>query len=299
VRPFPCTCTADLDLDGVDESYTPLVDAQNYMFCRLLQLWRTCGGLPKWEYFIPRNCIYIESGTTCESDGENTYSIFPLPHPHTIHPNVKSMMANRSAYCHIRKHGLWNNCKLLDLDLAGDSQVPHFPRDAIVIKTSWNTSVPGGADPDDYYHYDYDDGDGGPTSRQYLTAWHFTDKCIDKWVWCDLYMDTSKGGSGGCGGTDAYPAALSGLAMSEYHACVNVRDTDPDDVCGNEIFPECDNANCMDCHSSDGAAGFGGANSAWAGGLGDGSLGSDFLYSLTSGPAVPTGGLSAVNSACD
>jgi hypothetical protein len=83
--------------------------------------------------------------------------------------------------------------------------------------------------------------------------------------------------------------------------CINVRDTDSITSCGNEFFPECDNSNCMSCHSpaGDGVVQFiSGADSAWVGGLGTGLLGSDFLYSLTSGPAVPTGGLSGANPAC-
>jgi hypothetical protein len=297
-RPPPCTCVADLDEDGVDESYTPLVDDRGYAWCRLYHLWKKCGGLPTWEYFLPRNCVYIESGTTCESDGFNTYPVFPLPHPHSIAPIPKSTMFNRDAYCHIRRHKLWNNCKLLDLELLGDTQVPHFPRSAVVLKTEWRTNPPG---PDSqYYSYPYDNGT--TTTDEYLVAWHFTDKCIDKWTWCDLYIPTSQGGLGGCGGSNAdRPPALDGLGIDDYYMCINVRDTDSITSCGNEFFPECDNSNCMSCHSpaGDGVVQFiSGADSAWVGGLGTGLLGSDFLYSLTSGPAVPTGGLSGANPAC-
>ncbi|MBI4601354.1 MAG: IPT/TIG domain-containing protein [Planctomycetes bacterium] len=291
-RPPPCTCTADLDLDGVDESYTPLVDDRGYAWCRLYELWKHCGGLPVWEYFIPRNCVYIESGTMCESDGSNTYPIFPLPHPHTIAPGVKSAMVNKSAYCHIRQHALWNLCKLRDLELMGDLLVPHFPRDAVVIKTDWSTAPPGTDSL--YYSYPYDNGT--TTTTEYLTAWHFTDKCIDNWVWCDLYMDASAGGNGGCGGTNSdRPAALNGLGLDNYYMCVNVRLTDSDTSCGNNFFPECNVSNCMSCHSKTGDGGFSGADNAWSNSIGGGALGSDFLYSLTSGPAVPTGGLSDGN----
>jgi hypothetical protein len=286
-RPLPCTCTADLDEDGVDENYTPLVDARGYAWCRLFQLWKACNGLPTWEYFFPRNCVYIESSSTCESDGANTYPVFPLPHPHTIAPGVKSAMFNRSAYCHIRFNALWNLCKLRDLELMGDTQVPHFPRDAVVVKTEWSTNPPGANSL--YYSYPYDNG--STTVTQYLTAWHFTDKCIDNWTWCDLYIDSSDGGNGGCGGMNAdRPSALDGLGLDNYRMCVNVRITDSDTVCGNNFFPECNVSNCMACHHPDGAGGFPGADNAWQNSIGGGALGSDFLYSLTTGPAVPTGG---------
>ena len=290
-RPRPCMCVADLDEDGVAESYTPLVDDRGYAWCRLYKLWKACGGLPTWEYFIPRNCVFIESGTTCESDGANTYPVFPLPHPHSISTNVKSTMVNRPAYCHIRQHKLWNRCKLRDLELLGNTQVPHFPRSSVVIKTDWRNDPPGLDS--QYYSYPYDNGGGGPTTDKFLVGWHFTDKCIDKWTWCDLYMPSSQGGNGGCGGMNAdRPPALDGLGIDDYYMCVNVRDTDSITSCGNNFFPECNVSNCMSCHSPTGGGGFSGANSAWSNSIGDGTLGSDFLYSLTSGPAIPTGGLS-------
>ena len=77
---------------------------------------------------------------------------------------------------------------------------------------------------------------------------------------------------------------------ANYLMCTNINETET--ICGNSEFPECGNDTCMGCHSPFSGA-FGGAHYGWASGNpSNNTLGLDFLFSLDSGPAVITNGLS-------
>lgn len=245
----------------------PVNDRRAFGWCRLEELIEECNGLPKWEYFIPKNKVLQASS-----------NIFPLPSPNTLSPSEKSVMYNKPAYCFVRGQELWNRCKLAELEESGKTQVPHFPRSAIVIKTSWRTAgqLPASPHPDNiYYHYDF----GG--QRRYLVAFHFTTKDVDDWYWADFYVP-SPTGLGGCDGwNNDKPASITGV-WANYYMCTNL---EPEEViCGNTVFPECGVSTCTACHqhTPDGSGPFGT-------GAAFGSMGLDFLFSLGDGPQDPPG----------
>lgn len=246
----------------------PILDERAFGWCRVEENVRLCAGRPLFEYWVPADLVVQESG-----------DIFPLAHPDSLSPFQKSVAYNRSAYCHVRKHALWNRCELEDLVLDGHTQVPHFPRSAIVSKTSWRTAseLPAGANLSEYYSYTH----SGSGITYYLTALHFTTKDIDKWFWLDLYMPESKNGPGGCGGANSdVPASLAGTVWANYYLCTNVtEEQDLASFCGNfEFCPECpdiyDGAcggeTCLSCHER--------ATKSTP----SGPIDLDFLYSLQS-----------------
>ncbi len=263
IYPQPrCKC------DGFDPEFQP----RDYGWCRFTDLITPCGGLPRWEWFVPRRLVMQQSD-----------AIFPLDHPSTYsHSPDKRVMYNKEAYCHVRQHNLWNPCKLQKLSDQGKEEIPDFPCKAIVIKTQWRTKaancsnvnqfteVPCTPDPDDlYYHVD----SGG--QRRYLTLLHYTDKSRGPWHWADLYVDESDGGVGGCGGSKVgMPAGAPWVApWSNYSMCTNIKDTVPQGSdCGNlEIGIECVQT-CQGCHR---------------GATGPGGIMLDFLFSVGDGPNVP------------
>ena len=246
----------------------PVNDRRAFGWCRFEELIDTCNGIPKWEYFIPKSKVLSASG-----------NIFPLASPNSISPSTKTVLYNKPAYCFVRNEELWNKCKLEELESSGHSQVPHFPRSAIVIKTSWRTaaSLPASPNPDNtYYHYDYNG------TRQYLVAFHFTTKDVDKWFWADFYVPASAGGLGGCGGSNSdRPASITGV-WTNYYMCTNLEANE--EICGNSVFPECGVSTCVNCHkhspAGDGPFGTGASYQ---------TMGLDFLFSLNDGVQDPPG----------
>jgi hypothetical protein len=274
----------------------PINDERAFGWCRFEELVKPCGGLPAFEWFIPDAFVTSKSG-----------SLAALPHPNDRSPAQKSVMYNWAAYCHVRKHKLWNECKLRDLIAGGSSEIPDFPVSGWVLKTAWRTDdpsaplcqrMPAGVDLGKYYSYVYS-GDG---RRWYLTAIHHTTKDLDKWFWFDAYMPDqvlqSCGfvrGIGGCGGTNLdIPASLAATIWKDHALCTNITETQPivsggfDGVgpgggtnsawCGNFQFsPECPDSidggggadTCLNCHA-DASAFIPGA----------GSIKVDFLMSL-------------------
>ena len=244
------------ECDGFD----PDDDEREFGWCRFTDLISSCAGIPKFMYFFPKDETMQQAGAT-----------FPRPHPLSISPNDKSVMYNHAAYCHVRRHNLWNPCKIQALASDGHEEIPEFPCKSIVVKTLWRTAaqLPPSPDPDTlYYHYDH----GG--TRHYLTLLHFTDKSRADWHWADLYVDTSIGGIGGCGGGQSgmpVGAPWTGV-WQNYSMCTNIQDTVPGGSdCGNlEIPIECAQT-CQGCHR--GAQSFG--------------VSKDFLFSVGTGPNVP------------
>ena len=261
--------------------FDPINDERDFGWCRFCELIDKCNGIEKWQYFIPRTNTMTAAGAA-----------LPLTDPFNIAPSSKDVLYNLPAYCHVRDNQLWNKCKLRDLELQGKTQVPHFPRSAIVVKTAWRTAAQlAGKDLSKHYSYTYT----GNGTTYYLTAFHFTTKDIDKWFWADFYIPTPDG-VGGCQGSGAgRPACVTGV-WANYLMCTNIIETET--ICGNFEFPECPATTgspdtCMGCHSPFSGP-FGGAHYGWNTGSppSNGTLGLDFLFSLNSGPSVITNGLS-------
>jgi hypothetical protein len=239
--------------------FDPDANERDYGWCRFTDLITPCAGIPRFQYFIPDGLVMQQSD-----------SIFPLDAPLSYSPGEKRVLYNKDAYCHVRKHNLWNPCKLTKLRDDGETEIPEFPCKAVVMKTDWRTAaqLPAVPDPDDlYYHYDH----GG--TRFYLTLLHYTDKSRKDWHWADLYVAEADGGAtGGCGGSKiGMPAGAPWVApWSNYSMCTNITDP-PGPDCGNmEIPVECVQT-CQGCH--DGAS--------------FGTLKKDFLFSVGGGPNVP------------
>ena len=77
----------------------------------------------------------------------------------------------------------------------GPTDIPPFPRAAWVLKSSWMTTLPPGADPTRFYSYTQT----GTGTTFYLTALHHTTKDINNWVWMDLIPgDVQTSSIGGC-----------------------------------------------------------------------------------------------------
>ncbi len=235
----------------------PITDRRAFGWCRFEELIEDCAGLPKWEYFVPRDKVFQASG-----------AIFPLPNPNTLSPfGEKDVLYNQPAYCHVRTKGLYKQCVLDDLAGNGATQIPHFPRSAIVIKTRWQTEadlLSQGKDPTKHYSYVYSG------TRYCLVLFHYTTKDVDDWYWADFYVPPSSGG-GGCGGSGTdRPASITGV-WANYEMCTNLLDTEPGDQCGNLRIPvECVQT-CVSCHK--GASVF----------TPNGSLKADFLFSFQAG----------------
>ena len=244
------------------DGFDPELDEREYGWCKFTELITPCAGFPKWMHFIPDGLVFQQAS-----------NIFPLDAPDEYASFEKRVLYNRSAYCHVRKHNLWNRCKLEKLDDAGETEVPEFPCKAVVMKTQWRTAaqLPAVPDPNNlYYHYD----DNG--TERYLTLLHFTDKSRQDWFWADLYVDVSDGGdTGGCGGSKVgMPAGQAPWVTpwSNYSMCTNISDT-PGNDCGNMEIPiECGQT-CQDCHEGSS--------------FGSTPLQLDFLFSLDGGPNIP------------
>jgi hypothetical protein len=241
------------------DGFDPDLNERDYGWCRFTDLITSCNGIPRFQYFIPDHLVMQQSD-----------AIFPLADPLSYSPSEKRVLYNRDAYCHVRKHNLWNPCKLTKLRDDGETEIPEFPCKGIVMKTQWRTagSLPAVPDPDDlYYHYDHNG------TRYYLTLLHYTDKSRKDWHWADLYVDEADGGdTGGCGGSKVgMPAGAPWVApWSNYSMCTNITDP-PGPDCGNlEIPVECVQT-CQGCH--DGAT--------------FGTLKKDFLFSIGGGPNTP------------
>ncbi len=256
--------------------FDPINDERDFGWCRFCELIAKCNGIERWQYFIPRINTMSSAGAA-----------LPLTDPFNIAPGSKDVLYNLPAYCHVRDNKLWNQCKLRDLELQGKTQVPHFPRSGIVVKTAWRTAAQlVGKDLSKHYSYTYT----GNGTTYYLTAIHFTTKDIDKWYWADFYIPTPDG-VGGCQGSGAgRPACVTGV-WANYLMCTNILEAQT--ICGNFEFPECGVDTCMNCHSPF-QGNFGGAHYGWNTGNppSNGTLGLDFLFSLNSGPSVITNGLS-------
>src|SRR6185295_6658766 len=125
----------------------PVADRRAFGWCRFQELIATCGGKPKWEYFIPTSKVFQSSG-----------SIFPLPFPQDESTGVKGVLYNIDAYCHVRNKKLYKKCTLDNLIATGHTSIPDFPRSAIVIKTSWRTAAQmAGKNLAKHYSYTYSD----------------------------------------------------------------------------------------------------------------------------------------------
>ncbi|MBI4600777.1 MAG: hypothetical protein HY721_02340 [Planctomycetes bacterium] len=276
----------------------PINDERAFGWCRFEELVKPCNGLPQFEWFIPVQFVTSTSG-----------SLSGVPHPNDRSPAMKSVMYNWDAYCHVRKHKLWNECALEDLIDGGATEIPDFPTSAWVLKTEWRTDdpaaplcdrMPSGVDLTKFYKYVYS-GDG---RNWYLTAIHHTTKDLDKWFWMDAYvpaqiLQSTCGfvrGLGGCGGTNLdMPASLTGTQWKDHFLCTNITTTQPitsggfagvgpgggtsSAWCGNFQFaPECPDSidlggggeTCLSCHDRAEVA------------ISGGSLKLDFLYSLNS-----------------
>jgi hypothetical protein len=240
----------------------PLLNPREFGWCRFEELIANCGGLPRWEYFIPRQSVFQESS-----------AIFPLPFPWELTTGQKRVLYNRPAYCHVRNEKLYFRCTLDGLIDEGKSQVPHFPRPAIVLKTGWTTEasiLARGGDPSKYYKYTDSNGD-----EQYLELFHYTTKDIDKWFWATFWVPTPSDPGPplfdcGAGGGADKPASIP-APWSNYSMCVNIEEDVP---CGNPNFAgaECPlepaERGCISCHED----------------ASYGSLKLDFLFSADSGP---------------
>lgn len=303
------------------EEYHPIEDERPFCWCRFEELVEPCGGLPGFEWFIPKEFVLAESE-----------SLASLPHPNERLPEDKEIMYNLAAYCHVRDHNLWNKCEQEELvEAAGVGEgdlvdIPPFPRDAWVLKTNWVSEeempqamldlVPDGSSAEDvFYSYVYDGPGEENGTRYYLVLLHHTTKDINDWVWYDIYLpgDTSTqepdpdGGKmiGGCGGrNDDIPASLAGSIWNSYFLCTDVEHEQPlaeESVpefkagwCGNawidtecpDIFDEQGGGDtCMNCHdgSTEGLVMAGPTVDFGA----SGKLNMDFLFSLTHTISVP------------
>jgi len=292
----------DFLIDGVISMYPtigscgptdlhPVDDEREFGWCRLEQIVevQACSGRPAFEHYIPVSFVFTESG-----------DLSGVPDPDDRSPSMKSVLYNLAAYCHVRKHDLWNECELEELVDGGSTEIPPFPVDAWVMKTAWRSSLPAGADPNDYYSYVYS-GDG---VRYYLTALHHTTKDQGDWFWLDAYPPEQTSGVGGCGGTNVdATATIQASEFAEYFLCTNVTTLQPlattgidgvgptatenSAICGNfEFTPECPDSldggggseTCLSCHER--------ATKS----LTSGSIEIDFLYSMRAAfnPNAPT-----------
>jgi hypothetical protein len=243
----------------------PLLNPREFGWCRFEELVKPCNGYPAWEYFIPKQVVLSASNP-----------IFPLAFPNQLTTGEKRVLYNKPAFCFVRKEKLYQQCTLDDLIDLGKSQIPHFPRSAIVIKTGWTSEssiTMRGGDPSKYYSYVDDDGD-----RHYLELFHFTTKDIDKWFWATFWVPTPSDPGPpsfdcGVGGNADKPAGLA-APWSNYHMCVNIAENV---ACGNPNFagPECPTSGekgCTSCHKD-------ATHSSSAG-----NIDLDFLFSVGSGP---------------
>ena len=250
LRPPPGKCgPSNLD---------PVADRRAFGWCRFEELISSCNGYPSWQYFIPKSKVFQVSG-----------SIFPLVNPNHMSTGDLSVLFNRSAYCHVRDKGLYKDCVLDQMEALHYSQVPHFPRSAIVIKTRWSTAATltgAGKDPSKHYSYTYT-GDG---QTYYLELFHFTTKDVDNWFWADFYVPPSAG-TGGCGGSGAdRPGSITGV-WANYQMCTNLEESEGPTACGNNMIGiECEQ-NCVSCHN----------------GATHGTLKQDFLFSLQAAISGP------------
>ena len=283
----------------------PIVDERAHGWCRFTELVEPCNGLPQFEWFIPLSWVKSKSN-----------SLAGLPNPSDRSPHDKEILYNWEAYCHVRRHRLWNLCALERLVDLGRTEIPDFPVGAWVTKTIWRTAdeIPAGVDLTKLYSYVY----SGDDETYYLTAIHHITKDIDQWFWYDLYppvqiLEGGKGdfvrGIGGCGGTNVdVPADFSDSIWANYFLCTNVTLSQPvstsgiDGVgptstensawCGNfEFATECpdviDAANLEpadDCFSGDDTCLRCHDENSLAS-VGGGTIAVDFLHSLKS--AVP------------
>lgn len=208
---------------GPDQTH-PIDDERAHGWCRFGELVEPCGGLPGFEWYIPLSHV-----KSISSD------LGGLPHPSNRSPHDKEILFNWEAYCHVRKHRLWNLCALERLVDLGRTEIPDFPVGAWVTKTLWRSDaeIPHGVDRSKLYSYVYS-GDG---QTYYLTAIHHITKDIDRWFWYDMYppvqvLEGEKGefvrGVGGCGGTDVdAPAWVPDTIWANYYLCTNVTRTQP------------------------------------------------------------------------
>ena len=243
----------------------PLLSPREFGWCRFEELVAPCNGLPAWEYFIPKAQVLSASNP-----------VFPLAFPNQLTTGQKRVLYNKPAFCFVRKEKLYQQCTLDDLIDLGKSQVPHFPRSAIVIKTGWTTEASitsRGGDPSKYYSYVDTDGD-----RHYLELFHYTTKDIDKWFWATFWVPTPDDPGPpsfdcGVGGNADKPAGLA-APWSNYHMCVNIAENA---ACGNPNFagaecPTSGEKGCTSCHK----------DASHSSSSGDIKL--DFLFSVGGGP---------------
>ena len=243
----------------------PLLSPREFGWCRFEELVAPCNGLPAWEYFIPKEVVLSASNP-----------VFPLAFPGQLTTGEKRVLYNKPAFCFMRKEKLYQRCTLDDLIDLGKSQVPHFPRSAIVLKTAWTSAASitsRGGDPTKYYSYVDPDG-----VTRYLELFHYTTKDIDKWFWATFWVPTPSDPGPpsfdcGVGGNADKPAGLA-APWSNYHMCVNIAENV---ACGNPNFagPECPTSGekgCTSCHKD--ASHFSAA----------GSIDLDFLFSVGDGP---------------
>jgi hypothetical protein len=293
----------------------PIANEREHGWCRFRQLVEPClgSGLPHFEWFIPLSYVRSKSSSLDE-----------LPHPLDRPPHEKEILYNWEAYCHMRRHRLWNLCTLQTLADVGRTDIPEFPIGAWVTKTIWrkDAEIPPEIDRTKLYSYVYS-GDG---ERYYLTAIHHITKDIDDWFWYDLYpsMQVLEGGFkefvrgiGGCGGTNVdAPDWTAGTVWENYFLCTNVTPTQPVSTsgvggvgptatensawCGNfEFAPECpdviDAANLPPQPDGSFADGFTLADDTCLhchregslAAVGDKFIGVDFLHSVKTGPTDP------------
>ena len=285
----------------------PINDEREHGWCRLEELVRPCNGLPQFEWYIPLEFVLSKSSY-----------LAGVPNPWDRSPSQKAIMYNWDAYCHVRRHRLWNRCVLERLVERGRTDIPDFPVGAWVTKTIWRSDddIPAAIDKTKLYSYVYT-GDG---KTYYLTAIHHTTKDIDKWYWYDLYpaqevLDGEKfdydRGIGGCGGTNVdRPDWTTGTIWENYFLCTNVTLVQPLSTsgvggvgptasqnsawCGNFEF-------ATECPDSIDAANLVGGDDCWSGddtclnchfqgatlNVGGGTIGLDFLHSLKSAKPDP------------
>ncbi len=285
----------------------PINNEREHGWCRFRELVEPCGGLPRFEWFIPLSFVRSKSS-----------SLEGLPHPSDISPHEKEILYNWEAYCHVRRYRLWNLCTLQTLADLGRTDIPEFPMGAWVTKMIWRSDeeIPRVVDKTKLYSYVYS-GDG---KTYYLTAIHHITKDVNSWFWYDVYppLQILQGekfdfvrGLGGCGGTNVdAPAWIADTVWKHYFLCTNVTMTQPLSTsgvggvgptasassawCGNfEFATECpdeiDAANlvladdgysgdrtCLKCHADGGTAA-----------VGDKLIGVDYLHSIKTAQPDP------------
>ena len=115
------------------ENTHPIDDEREHGWCRFQELVEPCSGLPAFEWYIPLSRVKQVSS-----------SLAGLLHPFDRSPHEKEIMLNLEAYCHVRRHRLWNLCQLETLVEKGRTDIPDFPVGAWVTKTIWrkNSEIP-------------------------------------------------------------------------------------------------------------------------------------------------------------